>query len=387
MNVHLNLPTAILVKPLTRHQIEDYLKRFGTSMDGVQAVLQDDMVLWDLLTAPFMLNIITLAFKNKPPDYIRGTGGPEERRKQIFKAYKDAMFDRPGRSTVKNYNFTQRQTEYWLSWLAKSMGKHNLSIFFLERIQLDWIQYIWQQRAIEVGTLIIAVLVIGLAYKLTIGLAYELTIGLFIGFVVEQLGGMLSRQDKYEAAENVYFSLHDAIDGLRTYGLAFGLVDGLTFGLIGWLTSGSAVGLRLGLASVLVFGMFSGTVAGLKVGYLEKGMNPNEGIYKSLRNALIIGLGVGLASALICVVSSGQIAGVIEGLIIGLIGGVIIGLVFGLSFNLSFESRWANLDSLPVQIGLICGLAGGLLFGLVFGLPGGLASGLTFGLGTGLAFF
>jgi hypothetical protein len=128
INVPLNLPTAVLVKPLTRPQIDEHLKNIGPSMDGVRAVLQDDNVLWELLDAPFMLNIVALAFNNKSPEYIRGTGTLNERRKRIFDAYKDAVFDRPMRSSIKTHNYTRQRTEHWLSWLAKSMKKHNQSV-------------------------------------------------------------------------------------------------------------------------------------------------------------------------------------------------------------------------------------------------------------------
>jgi hypothetical protein len=155
LSVRLNLPTAILVKPLTRPQVEDYLKSFGTSVEGVRAVLRDDETLWELLVAPFMLNIVMLAFKDKPPEYIRGTGTLEERRKQIFDAYKDAMFKRPARSKLKNYNFTPQQTEHWLSWLAKSMKKHNLYRFYLDQIQLDWLPSPQHQKILKMGLVLL----------------------------------------------------------------------------------------------------------------------------------------------------------------------------------------------------------------------------------------
>jgi len=101
---------------------------------------------------------------------------------------------------------------------------------------------------------------------------------------------------------------------------------------------GLVVGLVVILVNGLVFGLVGGLSEGLSVSEIEIRAIPNQGIHRSARNALVVGL------------------------VVGLVGGLVVRLVFGLVFG-------------PV---------GGLVFGLVFGgLTGGLTGGLIGGLMAG----
>jgi hypothetical protein len=254
-------------------------------MDGVRAVLHDDKILWELLNAPFMLNIVTLAFKDKPSEYIRGTGTLDERRKQIFDAYKDAMFDRPLRGVVKKYNYTRQQTEHWLSWLANSMKRHNQRIFYLELMQSNWLPSIRLQRMLKVGVLLIICLIFGLVFGLTYGLVFGLVSGLVLGLSVGLIAGLIEKPG--------------------------GLVGGLGFGLI--------------------VGLIGGLLTSVEQKKLDTRMYPNEGIHTSVKNALTMGLFFGLAGALVF--------GLVGSLLVessGLDFGLFFGLVFGLSCGLTY---------------------------------------------------
>ena len=67
---------------------------------------------------------------------------------------------------------------HWLSWLARQMKQHNQAIFYIERMQPDWLPESWLHRLyyrilVRLGMGVAA----GLIISLTIGIAF----GLFIG--------------------------------------------------------------------------------------------------------------------------------------------------------------------------------------------------------------
>ena len=265
-------------------------------MDGVRTVLQDDKTLWELLYAPFMLNIVTLAFKDRPPEYIRGTGTIEERREQIFDAYKDAMFDRPLRSTKWNQKYSRQQVEHWLSWLAKSMKGHSLSVFYLEHIQLDWLS-LSQQKKLEIGYILLIGLLFGLATGLLGWLYYGLFVGLLNVLAFGPLGGLLGRLlEGVKQAEKLQFNPSNVV---VFNGLLFVLIFWLVFGLSFWLASGLVSGLLFGLFPGLLFGLFFGLFFGLERKDLDIRRYPNEGIHRSAKNALLVGLLFGLGAGLL----------------------------------------------------------------------------------------
>ncbi len=354
LNIHLNLPTAIFVKPLTRSKIETYLKEIGPSMNGVRAVLQDDDILWELLTAPFMLNVVIMAFRNKPPECIRGTGTIKERRKQIFHAYKKAMFDRSGRSKFRDdydvkedgkemeNNYQQHNAEHWLTWLARSMKKQNQSIFYLEQIDF----YYWllprQWHIMFPGFEYAVPLILGLFFGLAFGLVGLLTAGwregLFWGlnfwiiytfafflfnffilrFRIEE-GNMEAEKIRIVAIKNLIVKIKKLFSrptsesigiGIIFFIYLFGFLVGSFGGLVFTISSyvrGDPSGMGLFISSWLFIGaissLFLAIIYGLD-GLIErkkiyKYNYPNEGVHLAARNAFIMGPCIGLAFGLI----------------------------------------------------------------------------------------
>jgi hypothetical protein len=99
--------------------------------------------------------------------------------------------------------------------------------------------------------------------------------------------------------------------------------------IISGLLCGLLYGLVCGLVSGLVFGLLGGLRDGLIVGEIETQSYPNEGIKRSLRNALIIGLVFGLVGGL----PFGLLGGLLDGLSGGLAFGPPVGLLGGLRFG------------------------------------------------------
>jgi DNA polymerase III delta prime subunit len=62
----LRLPSAVLIQPLSRQQVQHYVEQAGTFLAGLRVVLQDDEPLGELLNTPLMLSIAALAYKGRP---------------------------------------------------------------------------------------------------------------------------------------------------------------------------------------------------------------------------------------------------------------------------------------------------------------------------------
>ena len=154
-------------------------------------------------------------------------------------------------------------------------------------------------------------LVIGLIFGLNSGLIAGLTFGLASGLSV-----LLSFWTNKELFVRLLF------------GLLAGLGCGLSIGLGG--------GLSIGLGGGLMIGLFFGLLFGLETGSIQRKTTPNQGIKKSITNALVSGLFFGLFFGLLF----GLVIGLINGLYKGLIGGLVSGLVSGL-----FGSLFGGLNA------------------------------------------
>jgi hypothetical protein len=160
LRVRLELSGAVLIRPLSREQIGAYLKEAGKSLAGVRTVLRDDETVWDLLETPLMLSIVALTYQGRSASEIRATGTLEQRRTDLFANYTERMFERRCKVTA----YTREQTVRWLTWLARSMIKNNLSVFYLEWMQPDWLAFRGQRWLLVMA----ASMCTGLAYGLIV---------------------------------------------------------------------------------------------------------------------------------------------------------------------------------------------------------------------------
>ena len=386
LETRLNLPTAILVKPLTKKQIRNYLNKIGAPMDGVRVVLQEDKVLCELLDAPFMLNIVTLAFKDKPPEHIRGMGTIDERRKQLFDAYRDAMFKRPLRSDVgqkcifneyidiiftrllrirakkdcesKKYNYTQEQAEHWLSWLARSMKMGNKSIFYLEQMDFyDWLlPRQWDIIYPRIDILI--PIILGLFLGLLLGLADFLYTGLekaVISFLVFGVAFTLAfflfsislfHFDVDNIAKLHVVSLRNLLPCLVTGVIAKRseiFISGYLIFLISILSltvssyvQGDLVWMDILSLSILLWAVssiFMAIIFGLdsviEREYIYKFKYPNEGMRRSATYALILGPFIGLIIGIFFALISQNIRTDIFLIVASMAFGIASGMYFG----------------------------------------------------------
>ncbi|HEX2907554.1 MAG TPA: NACHT domain-containing protein, partial [Phototrophicaceae bacterium] len=320
LSTKLNLQGAIVLKPLTMEQIKDYLTVFGDKTITLRKLLEDKSQLFEIAQSPLMLSIMIMAYQveNMPPDAaIVGRGLVGRMRlydpyKLLFDLYVKHMFKR----RVPETRYTLEQTQKWLSWLARDMVKFEQTTFYIEGLQPTWLKTHVQRRQYRIGNFLASGPVIGLVVGLAGGLVGGLIYGAIIGFGVGLVVGLaVGAVNEIEAAERLTWRLNR----LR---LVIALLFGLAIGL--------AIGLVYGLAIGLVYGLAIGLVYGLAIGlrtveHVEARIQPNQGIRRSARNALLIGLAYGLAYGL-----TFGLAVLVVGLIYGLISELAVVMVVGL---------------------------------------------------------
>ncbi len=330
----LNLQGAVVLQPLSREQVIDYLDRFGDELSAIRDTLQTDETLWELLDTPLMLSVVTLAYQDAPGESLPPPGTVEERRRHLFDAYVERMFEH----RLIDVPYDRGQTARWLAWLARRMVAHAQTVFLIERMQPTWLDTDRQRRLYRDGAVLGIELGVGLVFGLFAVLfavpVAVLVFGLVFGLVVVMVGrvvfGRVFGRGEIKTVETLSWSWRPALKGLGV-GLVLGLGIGLLFGLIGGLLY-LGIGLLFGLGIGLLFGL----IGGLDRRQLETGSVPNQGIKRSAGNAVLVGLVVGLVVASVGGLLGGLVGGLLGGLIGGLLGGLIGGPVLGLVFGLFF---------------------------------------------------
>jgi eukaryotic-like serine/threonine-protein kinase len=413
LGTHLQLQGALVVQPLTRDQVDAFMAQVGPPLAAVRQALQDDPMLWDLLDTPLMLTIVTLTYVGQPIAALDAGETPEVRRRHLFAAYIERMFQR--RSIPTRY--TRPQIERWLAWLAWQLTQHSQTVFYLERMQPDWLpqRQRWVPRQ---GVSLVASLGGGLVGGLLDeALGYKPVLGL-LGALAGGLGGYAKEIMPIETLHwswSRFFSELLRPSGRRLVGgLRDGLVGGLLGGLVGWLGfvrvyehggdlfSGLVLGLGIWLFIILLGGLGGalgtglgsgllwlaerqshwlggmtpslffwilllleygllvglsyqlrvGLVAGLSGGEIVTKTTPNEGIYRSARMAVLSGLGAGLFGGLVGVLGFALVLRGSAELVVWLGFMLLVGLPFCLSTGLKYGGR-ACLQHLILRLLLV----------------------------------
>lgn len=272
-------------------------------------------------------------------------GSKEDRRRHLFKTYVDRMFERTGRTDSKRY--PKEKNIRWLSWLARKMKENNQTVFLIERMQPSWLETKAQRRmysilvrlSVVLSLWLIIVIMFRMLY-IPIGgmldlpfsepinlLAFGLAFGLGFGWI-----GWLE-EGEIKPTEALNWSWKKGRESLRDryYDLLFGMFVGVFFGLVLGLIDALIDLLFFGLVFGLGFVLVGWLIVGLRVVEMDKRTFPNQGILKSAKNAVIIGLVVGGIFGMI----GEPILGLVVGLYIGLAGGLFFGSVAGQSSSIS----------------------------------------------------
>jgi DNA polymerase III delta prime subunit len=319
----LHLNGAILLQALTDEQIQNYLIR--VNRPELWQVLQQDAVLLDLMKTPLLLSITVLSYNAPSLQQWHQFTSTQQRLNLLLDAYIQTMLHREFQSRYyrKHKPPTAAQTRHWLTFLAQQLQRESRTEFLIERMQPSWLFTRKQKRIYRLTSDLILTASFFLSLMLTGGM---------IILVAFWLDNWVNSQEseEIEPVETLSWSFKKAQQEGMLPGLTAGLIFGLTFGLNGGLLIGLEFGLTFGLISGLIglmLGLVLGLVfrlsGGLSGSELEIKRSPNQGIWKSAINALLVVLSFGLIFGLIGGLRSGLIDTLIVGLIVGLSSGLI----------------------------------------------------------------
>lgn len=335
---------AVSIQPLTDEQIERYLQSTQGQLEGLQYALRTDQNLSELARRPLVLNIFSLAYQGVAPEDFSTEGAREIQQRQVFATYVERMLSRRG----VHSGYPRAQVLPWLAWLAQQLVKNNLSEFYPEGMQRDWLgepQTRWRWLfALFFG--LFGALSFGLSaagvgyfgYGMRGGLLFGICVGLVSG--VSVVRAWLHFRQPIGIHPTGVWNLSVARRFLRREGLLFMLLGVLVVGSSGWFFIeflGGAIFEKIGFG--LVYGLIGGCI-GWQIWYTIRYRFHSSTFEEE--EELITSTGFGVID------QSGRF-----GIFIGLFFGFLFGLGFGLIAGL-----------LP---GLLVGLGAGLYFGYRFG--------------------
>ncbi|NET35192.1 MAG: TIR domain-containing protein [Cyanothece sp. SIO1E1] len=392
-----NFQSAIYLRSLTPEQIDRYLNSDRANLAAVQALVEADQALQELAKSPLMLNIMVMAYQGVTFSELPCTT-LEEHRQHLFESYVERMLSYQGAQAID----AKQQTMHWLNYLAQSLMRASQTVFLIERLQPSWLLSAHQKWAYRLGVRLSLGLILGLICGFIFIVSgnewpWSLLFGTISGLIFGFISSLPARAAAF-IAEGIFgliitlFMLSNGmnkITELTIFGVIFLVVfhcilvqkiesvDALHWSwtqarnrLMGGLLLGFALGpIMPGFAPQrpfnvwgwLLLALYVGLITGIGLGFkkvseVERTTIPNQGIWKSRNNALII-------SALS-----------------GLILGVVSWLFWWASYfneDLIWWIYYGKLENSPIFYGLLFGISLGFINGLIAGLVGGGGSGLV----------
>ena len=361
LTIKLNLTNAIVIQPLTVQDINEYL--VGKEYQVVREALSHSPRLQRFATSPLLLNIIALAYRDVPIDEIKSIATLQEHHRHLFSTYVQGMFVR----YHTNMQYSREQALHWLSWLASQMVKRSQTIFYIERLQPEWLPES-KHRLYKVVVGLVIGLVVGLALGLIlevglnvvweVPLGLGLALGLFGGLAVMLIVMLFSKLvTEIGLVEELKWTRPSRQQLKRTLSrtliLEVALILGLFFMQRLWRNSP----LFLMQIFILFDLLLDVLVKGLYYEEVDTKSLPNQGVRLSGQNAFRVGLALLLVMGLVWWLVWGLFFGVPWAIVEGLVLGLGLGLATGLKFGgLTVLLHWglrtvlSHFDFLPWKL-------------------------------------
>jgi DNA polymerase III delta prime subunit len=357
LTAKLKLRGAIMVQPLTDEQIDSYLAQTGAQLVAVQTLLHEDAEMRVFANTPLMLSIMSLAYRGIPPHELPEQTSLDARRRHLFDTYVERMLKRRG----SDQQYTPEQTRHWLSWLAGRMVEHGQTVFYLERMQPDWLtKRRWMYRvATFLGISVIGGVASGVAAHLILNAVWIVSMGLllgdwsvrwspmaasptiFMGFVYGMLfgGAFVLRMGNILPVERLRWSWRAfgmRIPRILLLSLLIGLTVSVFESFVLPFTSG-----YYGLLFALVYAISAGLSGGLIADEVPENLHTNQGIQQSVKlaswSAAIIAISTLLVVGMVnwvLMVSTSYVSVSWEAVLRGIVPGMLstagsLGLLFG----------------------------------------------------------
>jgi hypothetical protein len=332
LDTRLRLAGAVLIQPLSRQQLQSHLDAMGDRVDGLRSALRHDSSLWDLLVSPLFLNIAALAFRDRPTESLSPFGRIGDHRTWLIRHYVERMLSR----RADRHGYSPADTVRWLGVLAAAMIRNKLSIFYLEWIQPAWLlspaQLLVARLLPQVLVALLILVVSGSIYDYANKLGEAtfhngsdvhvlgIPAGWLLGGAMAVGGAFLAFDRGIQPAEEIGWSWGAVRANLRAKirsgivrGMSIGVPVAIIFKVWGWRTA-----LLFGLAFFAQTMFLEIALGGLSPRVSATHTTPNEGIRRSIRNAVV----VALPTASLFAVFTGLALGAKLGAALGLVDSV-----------------------------------------------------------------
>lgn len=286
---------AVCTQPLTLNQIQNYL-RWLRCFHLWQPIKDDPDGLGKLAEIPLFLHLIPVAYPKGLIKQGKYFNSEDERKAYQEKCRKD-LFDAYLKQRLDNHHdrngYDPEDTQRWLTWLAKKMKKQKIKEFYIENLQIDYLEN-WREcltycllSGIIIG-IIFGIVFVGLGgiFGLINGL---LSRGFFVLFVAIGCGLIFAIHGfPYQTPFNIFLK----IEPIETVGWSWIKVS---TGIIAGLILGSFYGLALAVQFPQIngqrYGWIIGIIYGICIGMTGDKLTlkniANQGIKQSAKNAVI----------------------------------------------------------------------------------------------------
>ena len=279
---------AVSLQKLSKEQIEQYFSNLNRST--VWDNLCQNAALVELAQKPLFLFMLVLAYRGEA---IRNE-------QELFELYIEKQLAEVASQEIYKSDkvLTQERMIRYLTWLSKQLECIQETEFLIEQIQPSWLAS-EKQRSLY---LLLCRLIIGLPFGILVGLLSGILGGLPFGLVFGILFGLSISSTVKDTDIEPIEKLQISTEGVLSIALGIGLITWLFAALTGAPGAGLGVGLILGPGGGLVLGL----TTGVKNNPIKEKKIPNQGIRKSIQNAVLFGL-VGSLNSQISGLTSGII--------------------------------------------------------------------------------
>ena len=349
----LGLNNSIVLQPLRREQIRDYVQS-----ESLWQLIEADSDLMELAQIPLMLNMMVVASVRLNFQQWQQLVSSQERLDYLFEAYINTVLGQP-----RGQDPSLKQTRRWLGWLATQLIQDNETEFLIEKIQPYWLESKIQRLTWGLMVALIWGLILGPIG----GLIYGLTIALSMVIIAALIWGPISWLIESEKnTENLRYNwwmefkkrlvkwLEKELDewlsnrGIETgerlkwdwnkakTQIIYGLIIGLIYGSIISIVSRSIHALIL----APIYGLTHGLTKGFLGTEIKNKISPNQGIKQSCINLIPLSA-IAYFPSVATVFLLGKIVGLYFGWYILLTEGLVITLIISISQNNAFIMHFA----------------------------------------------
>jgi hypothetical protein len=362
LHVRLRLPAAVVIQPLMDEDVRRFLSEPIPVFKRLLRIVESDAQLAEVLRSPLMLSIAILVYQAEDVPQADAAQSTEERRTLLLSRYVELMLHKR-----REHRYTAERTRKWLVWLARELQERSEAVFYLESLGPKWMGQ--PARAlIPVLTVLGASVLAFSLFCLLLFIVYCLIalrsarlaelplIAMKWGVLVLPLLAVglmiysLSRSTDLGPAERVRWKtakLWSVVRSPSVYRYAlwtFAMMNGVVAALyIPWVLAHYPWAGRPDFSSIL-WTIVDSACVGLAIGFVDNSLRveqpvrvtPNEGTYRSARNAIMVGVltgpPIGLAYGLNIYIASDEPHQYVLGttFIYGSLAGFWIGSIIGL---------------------------------------------------------